>query len=84
MNTCNHRLPGESAVEYRVRRREARKMVGARLKHGIPALRSKDGREYVNGPHRSHGPHEVVAKGSAHLPGYFPPRVMHPGTLVKK
>lgn len=81
MDIRNHRLAGESATSYRHRRRAVNKLIARYLRVGTPAA------GYVNGPHRSHGPHEVKAEGFILSPLGVPTphtfKVMHPGTLVK-
>ena len=94
MDIRNHRLAGESATAYRARRRMVAKVIDQHLRVGLPALRSNktddEGRQfgYINGPHRSHGPHEVKAEGFVLSPLGVPTphtfKVTHPGTLVKK
>lgn len=101
MDIRNHRLAGESATSYRHRRREVNKLIARYLRVGTPATHSRDkssfserkgpgpepSRKYVNGPHRSHGPHGVKAEGFILSPLGVPTphmfKVMHPGTLVK-
>lgn len=86
MSIVNHRQAGESFMAYRERRRFVNRIIKNALK-GRYVLRSKDGRKYIPGPHRSHQPHEVKAEGfivgptGAPAPHTFV--VMHPGTLVK-
>ena len=89
----NHRLPGESAVAFRERRRHFNRVLKRYLQRGKPATapRKKDGAPpmiYVPGPHRSHQPHEVTAEGFITGPAGAPVehtfRVLHPGTLVKQ
>jgi hypothetical protein len=94
MNIQNHRQAGESAVEYRQRRRTVAKLLRAYLRKGVPATHSReldsDGkpRAYINGPHRSHKPHEVKKGGFVLGPAGVPRphiwTVTHPGTLVKQ
>ena len=72
----------------RMRRRRAQRILKLRLRFGVPATHSRDGRKYAPGPHRTHQPHEIKQDGMV-LNGHGVPvphvfRVLHPGTLVKQ
>ena len=73
----NHRLPGESAVAFRERRRHFNRVLKLYLQRGRPATHSRDktfGKtfglasmrrpcRYMPGPHPSHKPKEIVTPG---------------------
>ena len=63
---ANRRRVNESLTAYHKRLRHVASLIKAYLR-GYPATHSSDGREYVVGPHKTHGPR----------PG------LHCGTLVK-
>lgn len=76
---CNHRQAGESATDYRARRRFVNQIIESALQGRYAThSRAKPWREtglitealetgqpmrYVPGPHRSHQPHEVTQEG---------------------
>ena len=94
----SHRLPGESAVQFRERRRHFNRVLKLYQQYGKPATHSRDkshglepARRYVPGPHPSHRPHEVVVRidvtpwtdAFGLVHSQREFTVIHPGTLVK-
>ena len=75
INGCNQRLPGETHLEYRTRRRVVRDAI-ERYLAGRPVSAG-----YAPGPHRSHAPHEIKQVVNVVTRQYV--SVMHPGTLYR-
>lgn len=75
------RKASESFEQYKRRRLANALTIKEYLRRGRPA------EGYVNGPHKTHLPHEVkqsgMAQSAAGVPAPHVWTVMHPGTLVR-